>query len=408
MLDVITLLAANIHDDLNQCVGNVNDTANVNMTLANNVLSAVVIPGNIKLDTLGNCTNNTNLNVNTTTHGLCPRLSGNALEYLSGTGGWSVPAGGNANGANHPPASVNDTATINFSIDSANQIISGNVVPGNIKLDNLGTPDDNTDLNASTSRHGLLRKLSGNTNEYLAGDGTWAVPGGGANSNHSPVTVNDTTTVNLTITANQLLSAVVIPSGIALDDLGIPSNSTDLDANTSRHGLLRRLSGNANQFLNGAGNWTVPPTGNAANCEAGSSVGLMGFELTSYSGTWLESADANQRMAYMTWNLSANNLDYRMTTIYLAKGTYRLEFLGARSASAGILQFLLDTTSLGTVDLYSSNAPGSVDYNFRHTINGINIANANTYDLKLRSNSKNANSSAYMIYITRVSIRRIA
>src|SRR5687768_16158792 len=36
---------------------------------------------------------------------------------------------------------------------------SGGVDP--IKLDDLAAPDDNTDLNASASAHGLLRKLSG-------------------------------------------------------------------------------------------------------------------------------------------------------------------------------------------------------------------------------------------------------
>lgn len=43
-----------------------------------------------------------------------------------------------------------------------------------IKLDDLATPDDNTDLNASVSRHGLLLKLTGSTSTYLRADGTWA------------------------------------------------------------------------------------------------------------------------------------------------------------------------------------------------------------------------------------------
>lgn len=46
-----------------------------------------------------------------------------------------------------------------------------------IKLDDLATPDDNTDLNASAARHGLLPKLSGVASDALRGDGTWsAVP----------------------------------------------------------------------------------------------------------------------------------------------------------------------------------------------------------------------------------------
>jgi hypothetical protein len=42
-----------------------------------------------------------------------------------------------------------------------------------IKLDDLATPDDNTDLNASTTRHGLLLKLSGLATQVLKGNGAW-------------------------------------------------------------------------------------------------------------------------------------------------------------------------------------------------------------------------------------------
>jgi len=48
-----------------------------------------------------------------------------------------------------------------------------------LKLDDLGTPDDNTDLNATTLRHGLLPKLSGSASDVLLGDGTWGAGGGG-------------------------------------------------------------------------------------------------------------------------------------------------------------------------------------------------------------------------------------
>lgn len=44
------------------------------------------------------------------------------------------------------------------------------------KLDDLGTPDDNTDLNASTSAHGLLAKLPNDAAKYLNGVGSWVIP----------------------------------------------------------------------------------------------------------------------------------------------------------------------------------------------------------------------------------------
>jgi hypothetical protein len=47
-------------------------------------------------------------------------------------------------------------------------------VEANIKLDDLAAPDDNTDLDASTSAHGLLRKLDDDATHFLDGDGAWS------------------------------------------------------------------------------------------------------------------------------------------------------------------------------------------------------------------------------------------
>ena len=54
------------------------------------------------------------------------------------------------------------------------------------KLDDFGAPDDNTDLNATTSAHGLLPKLGGGTTNFLRADGTWAAPAGGGSSISTP------------------------------------------------------------------------------------------------------------------------------------------------------------------------------------------------------------------------------
>ncbi len=48
-----------------------------------------------------------------------------------------------------------------------------------IKLDDLGQPDDNADLNANTLRHGLMPKLSGDPGDALRGDGTFGATGSG-------------------------------------------------------------------------------------------------------------------------------------------------------------------------------------------------------------------------------------
>ncbi len=48
-----------------------------------------------------------------------------------------------------------------------------------VKLDDLLAPDNNTDLNVSTSAHGLTPRLSGNATEFLNGLGGWTAAGGG-------------------------------------------------------------------------------------------------------------------------------------------------------------------------------------------------------------------------------------
>lgn len=42
-----------------------------------------------------------------------------------------------------------------------------------IKLDDCGAPDDNTDLDASTSKHGLTKKLPNSATQFLGGTGSW-------------------------------------------------------------------------------------------------------------------------------------------------------------------------------------------------------------------------------------------
>jgi len=54
-----------------------------------------------------------------------------------------------------------------------------------IKLDDLGVPDDNTDLDATDAKHGLLPKLSGNVTEFLSGGGTWGTPAGAGDMSKS-------------------------------------------------------------------------------------------------------------------------------------------------------------------------------------------------------------------------------
>lgn len=79
------------------------------------------------------------------------------------------------------------------------------------KLDDFAAPDDNTDLNASTSKHGLLKKLGGGTTNYLRADGTWAQPAGGG----------VTTWLALTDTPGAFDNGKIVKSGVAALSFGM-------------------------------------------------------------------------------------------------------------------------------------------------------------------------------------------
>ncbi len=48
-----------------------------------------------------------------------------------------------------------------------------------VMLDDFTAPDDNTDLNSSTTRHGLLKKLDNVATNFMNGQGNWVAGGGG-------------------------------------------------------------------------------------------------------------------------------------------------------------------------------------------------------------------------------------
>jgi hypothetical protein len=74
------------------------------------------------------------------------------------------------------------TAAINWLVSLVNAHHTRHEAGGSdaIKLDDLAAPDDNTDLNATTSAHGLLKKLSNSATEFMNGQGNWATPSTGA------------------------------------------------------------------------------------------------------------------------------------------------------------------------------------------------------------------------------------
>ena len=204
------------------------------------------------------------------------------------------------------PASISD---INIGTEAVDYITPYGIAGSDYKkqaeilayrLDEFGATNDNTDLNSSTSSHGLLLKLSGSTTEFLRADGQWITPTGtgdvvGPSSSEtnnlaafgsttgkalvdsgytiaellaevpSVATGSEVDTgtdnskyISSLALANSTYKTLAEIQAIKLDDFSTPDDNTDLNSTTSWHGLLKKLSGSATEYLNGAGNWSTP------------------------------------------------------------------------------------------------------------------------------------------------------
>jgi hypothetical protein len=139
-----------------------------------------------------------------TNEGVTERWNGTTWEGYSGPGTGSAPT---AHAASHAsagsdPVTVTTLAgypggtTTFLRADGTFATASGGGAPAAhatshqsggsdaIPLDTLAAPTDITTLNASTSAHGLLRKLSGTGTQYLDGSGAWSTPSGGTPGAH--------------------------------------------------------------------------------------------------------------------------------------------------------------------------------------------------------------------------------
>lgn len=89
---------------------------------------------------------------------------------------------------------VSNTDYAAASHNDRHRALGGDEIP----IDTLGDPTDIATLNASTSAHGLLPKLSGLTTDFLRGDGVFAAASAGnfANTIH---TLSFGTTGNATV-----------------------------------------------------------------------------------------------------------------------------------------------------------------------------------------------------------------
>lgn len=193
-------------------------------------------------------------------------------------GATAAGATGDAHAAatgNPHDTSIFDLADVNVSVPADGQVLkfdTGAVVNGALGFGDLGgVPADNSALSTALDGKlgvddpiaigditGLQTALDG---KETAGAATTAVSGHvAAGDPHTQYLTNargDARYPSITH-ATRHQSGGADP--IKLDDLAAPDDNTDLNSTVSAHGLAPKLSGNATQFLNGIGTWTVPPS----------------------------------------------------------------------------------------------------------------------------------------------------
>lgn len=90
--------------------------------------------------------------------------------------------------------------------------------------------------------------------------------------------------------------------------------------------------------------------------------------------------------------------------LVLARGTWTIELLHAKTSNVGIYTIQLDGSTVGTIDGYDAG----LFKNTLSSITGIAVLVSAKYRLKLLMATKNASASAYYGFLHHVQLRRTA
>lgn len=148
----------------------------------------------------------------------------------------------------------------------------------NKKLDKLAAPDEGTDLDASTSRHGLMSAADKAKLEGL-------VDHNGASEINAALTDNDTflvSDVSVQAVKKSKISRIWdyilnLLHETPLTALKVGADVTTSNATTEAPGLLPKLDGAASKYLRGDGTWGTPPGSQVFTPDtgAGGTTGLV-------------------------------------------------------------------------------------------------------------------------------------
>jgi len=121
-------------------------------------------------------------------------------------------------------------------------------------------------------------------------------------------------------------------------------------------------------------------------------------------GTWAFTLQASALWYGYLDNTSSTQNDQLDYKVYLDIGTYSLAFVGIRNTNRAILTFLIDTVSIGTIDLY-----GALSYAYLYPqITNIAITTRGIKTLSVKAATRNASATAWYTGLEAISLYRTA
>jgi hypothetical protein len=293
-----------------------------------------------------------------------------------------------------------------------------------IKIDDLAAGDDNTDLNVSTTKHGLTPKLSNVATEYLSGTGVFSTPSGSG----IPSTIVDAkgdliaataadTVARLAVGSNgQVLTAdsgestgikwAAAPGGGVVADT-IWDAKGDLAVASAADTAARLAVGSNAQVLTADSTQTLGVKWGTPTDFGQWLVQILPYlSRTVVQGTWKfdDAADTPSLFGFFTYNSSSAQNDEIMFPVVLSAGTWQIEIICLASNNCGIATVSLGGSSVGTMDTYSA----STTRNVVKSITGISVATSGQTTLSFKIATKNASSSNYRFNPQLISLLRTA
>lgn len=205
--------------------------------------------------------------------------------------------------------------------------------------------------------------------QFNALTGTNGTPGG-SNAYVTDTDPRNTNSRNPNLHASSHLSGGA--DVIALDELGDPSDNTNLNATSGYHGLLPKLSNLSGEFLDGTGDFREPPQ-------------------STYGSEFQTAIDETQSSTTST----TFQQKLRMTTTDLPAGTYRLgwTFTCWNSNTADRVEVQVEQDDTTVVGYHFHEPKDVLDRIARSSFNYLSLDGIHTFDVDYR---QQAGSTAYI------------